>query len=55
MSSRTRRPASSLVKARDGIINADLELRRLKLALDASVLTPDARAEGFGRGHAARA
>lgn len=36
------------VKARDGIINADLELRRLKLALDATVLTPDARAEGFG-------
>ena len=36
------------VKERDGIINADLELRRLNLALDASVLTPDARAEGFG-------
>jgi NitT/TauT family transport system substrate-binding protein len=36
------------VKARDGIINEDLELRRLKLALDATVLTPDARAEGFG-------
>ncbi|MDZ7856590.1 ABC transporter substrate-binding protein [Sphaerotilus sp.] len=36
------------VKARDGIINADLELRRLKLALDATVLTPDAKAEGFG-------
>jgi NitT/TauT family transport system substrate-binding protein len=37
-----------LVKARDGIINADLELRRLKLALDATVLTADAKAEGFG-------
>ncbi|MCK6424063.1 MAG: ABC transporter substrate-binding protein [Burkholderiaceae bacterium] len=36
------------VKARDGIIDADLELRRLKLALEATVLTPDARAEGFG-------
>ena len=36
------------VKERDGIINADLELRRLQLALDATVLTPDARAEGFG-------
>ncbi|GAP38977.1 ABC transporter substrate-binding protein [Piscinibacter sakaiensis] len=36
------------VKARDGIINTDLELRRLKLALDATVLTPDAKAEGFG-------
>ena len=38
----------AIVKERDGIINADLELRRLQLALDASVLTPDARAEGFG-------
>ena len=36
------------VKARDGIIDEALELRRLKLALDATVLTPDARAEGFG-------
>jgi NitT/TauT family transport system substrate-binding protein len=36
------------VKARDGIINDELELRRLKLCLDATVLTPDARAEGFG-------
>jgi NitT/TauT family transport system substrate-binding protein len=36
------------VKARDGIINEELELRRLKLALDASVLTADARADTFG-------
>ena len=36
------------VKARDGIINEALELRRLQLCLDATVLTPDARAEGFG-------
>jgi NitT/TauT family transport system substrate-binding protein len=36
------------VKARDGIINDALELRRLQLALDATVLTPDAKAEGFG-------
>jgi NitT/TauT family transport system substrate-binding protein len=36
------------VKARDGIIDAALEERRLKLALDATVLTADARAEGFG-------
>ena len=36
------------VKERDGIVNADLELRRLKLALDQTVLTPDAKAEGFG-------
>ena len=30
-------------RQRDGIINEALELRRLKLALDATVLTPDAR------------
>jgi len=36
------------VKARDGIIDVALEERRLKLALDATVLTADARAEGFG-------
>jgi NitT/TauT family transport system substrate-binding protein len=36
------------VKARDGIINEELELRRLKLALDATVVTADAKAEGFG-------
>lgn len=43
-------PAAGIatVKARDGIINEALELRRLKLALDASVLTPDAKAETFG-------
>jgi NitT/TauT family transport system substrate-binding protein len=43
-------PAAAIatVKARDGIINEALELRRLKLALDATVLTADAKAEGFG-------
>ena len=40
--------AVATVKARDGIVNEELELRRLKLALDATVLTPDAKAEGFG-------
>ncbi|GAA0766675.1 ABC transporter substrate-binding protein [Ideonella azotifigens] len=40
--------AIAVVKARDGIINAELEERRLKMALDASVATPDAKAEGFG-------
>ncbi|MCI1192425.1 ABC transporter substrate-binding protein [Calidifontimicrobium sp. SYSU G02091] len=40
--------AIAFVKQRDGIINEALEERRLKLALDAVVLTPDARAEGFG-------
>jgi NitT/TauT family transport system substrate-binding protein len=37
------------VKARDGIINVELEQRRLKLAIDAVVASPDARAEGFGQ------
>ena len=40
--------AVATVKARDGLVNEELELRRLKLALDATVLTPDAKAEGFG-------
>ena len=40
--------AIATVKARDGIINEALELRRLQLCLEATVLTPDARAEGFG-------
>jgi NitT/TauT family transport system substrate-binding protein len=46
--------AIATVKARDGIINEELELRRLKLALDATVLTPDAKAEGFGEVKAPR-
>ena len=46
--------AIATLKARDGIINEELELRRLKLALDASVLTADARAEGFGEVRAPR-
>lgn len=40
--------AIATVKARDGLVNTALETRRLKLALDATVLTADARAEGFG-------
>ncbi len=46
--------ATATVKERDGIVNADLELRRLKLALDQTVLTPDAKAEGFGDVNAGR-
>jgi NitT/TauT family transport system substrate-binding protein len=42
------------VKARDGIINEELEIRRLKLALDATVLTADAKAEGFGEAKGGR-
>jgi NitT/TauT family transport system substrate-binding protein len=37
------------VKARDGIINEALEKRRLRMAIDAVVASPDARAEGFGQ------
>ena len=40
--------AAATVKERDGIVNEALELRRLKLCLDATVLTADAKAEGFG-------
>ncbi|AOF84086.1 NMT1-like family protein [Hydrogenophaga sp. RAC07] len=44
-------PATSIetVKARDGIINVPLETRRLQLAIDAVVASPDARKEGFGQ------
>jgi NitT/TauT family transport system substrate-binding protein len=41
-------PAIDYVKARDGIINVDLEKRRLRMAIDAVVASPDARTEGFG-------
>ena len=44
-------PAAAIayVKARDGIINAQLEERRLKLAIDTVINSPNARAEGFGQ------
>ncbi|MGZ5271024.1 MAG: ABC transporter substrate-binding protein, partial [Ramlibacter sp.] len=44
-------PAAAIadVKARDGIVNTDLETRRLKLAIDTVINSPDARAEGFGQ------
>ena len=41
--------AIETVKARDGIINTELETRRLQLALDTVINSPDARAEGFGQ------
>ncbi|MBK9573855.1 MAG: ABC transporter substrate-binding protein [Rhodoferax sp.] len=41
--------AIDAVKARDGIINVELEQRRLKLAIDTVINSPDARAEGFGQ------
>ena len=37
------------MKARDGIINTALETRRLQLAIDTVINSPDARAEGFGQ------
>lgn len=44
-------PAAAIadVKARDGIINVALETRRLKLAIDTVINSPNARAEGFGQ------
>lgn len=43
-------PAAAIesVKARDGIIDTKLETRRLQLAIDTVINSPDARAEGFG-------
>lgn len=41
--------AIAYVKERDGIVNTPLETRRLQLAIDTVVNSPDARAEGFGQ------
>jgi len=41
--------AIAFVKQRDGIINEALEKRRLRMAIDAVVASPDAYAEGFGQ------
>ncbi|MDD0838326.1 ABC transporter substrate-binding protein [Curvibacter sp. HBC61] len=46
--------AIEYVKQRDGIINTELETRRLKLAIDTVINSPDARAEGFGQVNPAR-
>ncbi len=44
-------PAAAIatVKERDGIVDTRLETRRLQLAIDTVVNTPDAHAEGFGQ------
>jgi len=44
-------PAAAIadVKTRDGIVNVELETRRLKLAIDTVINSPNARAEGFGQ------
>ncbi|MCY1536884.1 ABC transporter, substrate-binding protein, aliphatic sulfonates family [compost metagenome] len=49
-------PAAGIetVKACDGIINVALETRRLQLAIDSVVASPDARKEGFGQVNAGR-
>ncbi|NBX89164.1 MAG: taurine ABC transporter permease, partial [Betaproteobacteria bacterium] len=46
-----QQPRSSIadVKARDGIINTELETRRLQLAIDTVINSPSAREEGFGQ------
>jgi NitT/TauT family transport system substrate-binding protein len=41
--------AIEFVKQRDGIINVELEQRRLRLAIDTVINSPDARTEGFGQ------
>ncbi len=46
--------AIQYVKSRDGIINVELEERRLKMAIDSVINSPDARAEGFGQINAGR-
>lgn len=46
--------AIAFVKERDGIINVDLEKRRLRMAISDAIASPDARAEGFGQLNAAR-
>ncbi|MBH2019692.1 ABC transporter substrate-binding protein [Polaromonas sp.] len=49
-------PAAAIeyVKARDGIVNPELETRRLKMAIDSAINSPNARTEGFGQVNAAR-
>ncbi len=41
--------AVEFVKQRDGIINVELETRRLKMAIDSAINSADARIEGFGQ------
>lgn len=41
--------AVASVKAHDGIVNSQLEARRLQLAIDSVINTPETRAEGFGQ------
>ena len=43
----TRRVAA--IKERDGLINVDLEKRRLRLAIDAVIASPECARRGFGQ------
>ena len=47
-------PAKAIESAKDGIINSELETRRLKLAIDTVINSPDAHKEGFGQVSAPR-
>lgn len=40
--------AIAILKQRDGVVNTALEQKRLQMALQDTILTPSARAEGFG-------
>ena len=46
--------ATAVVKERDGIINVALEQRRLRLAIDTVINSPDAHSEGYGQVKAPR-
>jgi NitT/TauT family transport system substrate-binding protein len=48
------RAAVTTLKSRDGLVNEALELHRLQLAIDQSIFTPDAKADGFGDVNGAR-
>lgn len=48
------KPDVASVRARDGIINVPLETRRLQLAINSVVASPDAYREGFGQVDPAR-
>jgi len=41
--------AIKVLKQRDGLIDEKLELRRLKLAIASAIVTPHAKAEGYGQ------
>jgi NitT/TauT family transport system substrate-binding protein len=48
------RAAVAAVKQRERLVNEAIELRRLQLAIDQSIFTPDAKADGFGDVNGAR-